>query len=743
MMSREQYRANSPGDDDDYDDNQRRQNRNDRSASQDKINQCEERIAKNIYDTEAWTSLMSEVKAMDIEMARPYYERFVLTYPTAGKYWKQYAEAEMQVSNYDKAEAIFKRCLHSCLNVELWRSYLNYIRDIKEKQDPNQNIAQAAYEYALDHVGKDISSTEIWNEFIDYLRNQKPSLYDQNHGRLRSTFQRAIGNPMHELDRIWRDYEQFENATSKATAKQTIADNQPRFKTAWNKYKEKKNMREGLLINMLARPPCGSHKEEQQKRIWLALIEFEKRNTQRFTNEELQSRVKFIYNQALLCLYHYPEVWYDAAMYCAESNVPTAVEESMDMFERACLALPKNILINLSFADFCEVRKFNDRAKTVYEKLLESRSDSIIFIQYQKFIRRTVSFEAARDVFIRARRADCSYHMYIASAMMEYQINNNANVATKVFELGLKQFINEPIYILNYLKHLEHLNDKNNQRVVFEKVLNTLPKQRAHEIWNKYLEFEEANGDPSTIEKAQTRKDEAYSTELVEVPTNNIMDGNVTLSYDETMRPNRIGKLIDRFRFMDLWPVRPDEMELMELDHNHEAGSHWLILSACAKADKERDVAHLSNAVNHGELRTEDPRRTKLQKDTAAKLKLNKYKQQFFRPNVDQMVLLNSTMAPASLSSIDNYLPEAVIAVLKLVPAHMGMMPNVDFVMESLRVNPLPPPPQQVMPRGGGVKRPNPDDDDDDDDDDGYSGNKPPANDIYGRRRAQKLQKTQ
>jgi cleavage stimulation factor subunit 3 len=142
----------------------------------------------------------------------------------------------------------------------------------------------------------------------------------------------------------------------------------------------------------------------------------------------------------LQCLHHYPEIWYDAATYCASSGVPNAIEEATEMFDKACKALPGNILIHFAYADFHESRKQNDKAKVVsycihflifqiYEKLLETRQDSIVYIQYQKFVRRTVSMEAARDVFIKARKSpDSTYHVYIASAMMEYQANNNPKV---------------------------------------------------------------------------------------------------------------------------------------------------------------------------------------------------------------------------------------------------------------------------------------------------------------------------
>jgi cleavage stimulation factor subunit 3 len=735
------YRA-SPVDDDyiktEEEDDRRNSDRDGkRTASQDKIDICEERIKKNVYDTDAWTTIMSEVQSMDIEAARPYYERFFTTYPTAGRFWKQYVEAEINAGHNDKAEDIFRRSLHSCLNVELWHCYLKYVRN-KEKQD-QQSITQMAYEHALEHVGFDISSSVIWFEYIEYLKNLKVT--DVNHVRLlRLTYQRAIGNPMHEVDRMWKEYENFENMVSKPTAKQVTTEQQPRFKAALNKYKEKKAMREGLLLNMLARPPCGSHKEEQQKRIWLNLIELEKRNTQRLPVEELQKRVKFVYQQALLCLHHYPEIWYDAAMYLAGSGVPTANDEATEMFDRACKALPGNILFHFAYADFHEARKQNDKAKAVYESLLEKKQDPIIYIQYQKFVRRTVSIEAAREVFIKARKSpDCTYHVYIASAMMEYQANNNPKVATKVFELGLKQYIHEPMYILEYLKYLEHLNDKNNQRVVYERVLNTLPKNKAHEIWNKFLEFEYSNGDPQTIEKAEARAAETYSTELVQQSSGSLMDGAyVPLIGDESSRRTRIGTVIDRFKFMDLWPCQAREMELMDLDSNNEAGNHLLVLMATTKAEKEKEEQDLKSV------------RQKVQKDSVAKLKLNKFKQQFYRPDVDQMMVMTSSNIPnpaERMAQIDQTLPEPIIFVLSRVPQYNRSMnvrlPDIEFVMETLRNNQLPPPPQN-MPTQRGVKRTANEaleqEEEEDEDDESYGGvNRPPQNDIYRQRRAKRL----
>ena len=84
--------------------------------------------------------------------------------------------------------------------------------------------------------------------------------------------------------------------------------------------------------------------------------------------------------------------------------------------------------------------------------------------------------------------------------LVHYFLQDKA-IAFKIFELGLKKFSDEPTYVLAYLDHLSHLNgeclahitsclvnrivftlflciEDNNTRVLFEKVLTTMPTDR-------------------------------------------------------------------------------------------------------------------------------------------------------------------------------------------------------------------------------------------------------------------------
>lgn len=126
-----------------------------------------------------------------------------------------------------------------------------------------------------------------------------------------------------------------------------------------------------------------------------------------------------------------------------------------------------------------------------------------------RFTRRTESINAARLIFKRAREDRRSGSaVYKAAAFMEYYCSKDINIACKVFELGLKKFPADVPFIVSYIDFLHHLNEENNIRVLFERVLSSesLPLEKSLEIWNKFLEFESQIGDLPSVVKVETRR---------------------------------------------------------------------------------------------------------------------------------------------------------------------------------------------------------------------------------------------
>lgn len=95
-------------------------------------------------------------------------------------------------------------------------------------------------------------------------------------------------------------------------------------------------------------------------------------------------------------------------------------------------------------------------------------------MQYMKFARRAEGIKSARNVFKKAREDPRSkYHVFVAAALMEYYCSKDKNIAFRIFELGLKKFGDNPDYVLCYIDYLSHLNEDNNTRVLFERVLSS------------------------------------------------------------------------------------------------------------------------------------------------------------------------------------------------------------------------------------------------------------------------------
>ena len=84
----------------------------------------------------------------------------------------------------------------------------------------------------------------------------------------------------------------------------------------------------------------------------------------------------------------------------------------------------------------------------------------------------------------------------------EYQ---SQTLCFRIFDLGLRKFSSSTEFILAYLDYLSHLNEDNNTRVLFERVLTagTLEPRDSLQVWNKFLEFETNIGDLASVVKVE------------------------------------------------------------------------------------------------------------------------------------------------------------------------------------------------------------------------------------------------
>eukprot|EP00268_Persea_americana_P031085 TRINITY_DN3019_c0_g2_i4.p1 TRINITY_DN3019_c0_g2~~TRINITY_DN3019_c0_g2_i4.p1 ORF type:complete len:776 (+),score=159.79 TRINITY_DN3019_c0_g2_i4:570-2897(+) len=664
-------------------------------ADQSKIKKAKESLIVDKYNVEASEILANEAQLLPISEAAPIFEQLLSTFPTVGKFWKQYVEAQMAANNDDATKLIFSRCLLNCLQISLWRCYIRFIRKVNEKKGgEGLEETRKAFDFMLNYVGTDIASGPVWMEYITFLKSLPAATAQEESQRMtsvRKAYQKAIVTPTHHVEQLWKDYENFENSVSRALAKGLLSEYQPKYNSARAVYRERKKYIDEIDWNMIAVPPTGSYKEEQQYLAWKRFLAFEKGNPQRIDSASSIRRVAFTYEQCLMYLYHYPDIWYDYATWHAKSG---SIDSAIKVFQRALKALPDSEVLRYAYAELEESRGAIQPAKKIYESLLANSGSAtaLAHIQFIRFLRRTEGIEAARKYFLDARKSpNCTYHVYVAYAMMAFCLDKDPKVAHNVFEAGLKKFMHEPGYILEYADFLCRLNDDRNVRALFERALSLLPPEESVEVWKRFTQFEQTYGDLASMLKVEQRRKEALSRTGEE--GSSALEGS-------------LHDVVSRYSFMDLWPCSSKDLD-------HLARQEWLARNINKKVDKPTlPYGATSTGTEKGPL---GPITNSMSSLPSSKV---------VYPDVSRMVIydprqkhgseflpsatapglpaisasINTTTNPPSVSSgttkaldeILKVLPPALVTFIAHLPAVEGPSPDVDVVLSVLLQSNIP-----------------------------------------------------
>ncbi|XP_069684937.1 protein suppressor of forked isoform X2 [Periplaneta americana] len=539
----------------------------------DKLQKAQKQVDDSPYDLEAWSLLIREAQSKWIGEMRPLFEKLVATFPSAGRYWKIYIEQEMKARNFEKVEKLFQRCLMKVLNIELWKLYLAYVKETKSTLPTYKEKMAQAYDFALEKIGMDIQSYSIWNDYVNFLKAvEAVGSYAENQkiSAVRKVYQRGVINPMVNIEQLWKDYMSFEQNINPIIAEKMAMERSRDYMSARRVAKEFEAVTRGLNRNSPSVPPTGHPEELKQVDLWKKYIAWEKSNPLRTEDATLITRrVMFAFEQCLLCLGHHPDIWYEAAQFLEQSSklltekgdvnaAKLFSDEAAAVYERATSSLlKKNMLLYFAYADFEEGRLKYEKVHQIYSRFLDipDIDPTLAYVQYMKFARRAEGIKSARTVFKRAREDTRSrFHVFVSAALMEYYCSKDKNIAFRIFELGLKKFSDNPEYILCYIDYLSHLNEDNNTRVLFERVLSSgnLEPEKSVDIWNRFLEFESNIGDLASIVKVEKRR-------------------SAVLGQIKEFEGKETAQLVDRYKFLDLYPCTP--AELRSIGYNEVAST--------------------------------------------------------------------------------------------------------------------------------------------------------------------------
>ncbi|KAK5173126.1 mRNA 3'-end-processing protein rna14 [Saxophila tyrrhenica] len=340
----------------------------------DKVGQLEDRIKEDPKaDTEAWRALIRHYREKgQLDQARKVYERFFAVFPSAAQMWVEWAQMELEENNLSGVEQIFNRSLLSLPNVDMWSTYLDYLRRIHpligDPDGTKRSIISQAFELLLDTVGLDPDAGRLWRDYIDFIKGGPGSIGGtgwqdaQKMDLLRRAYQKAVRMPHGELTKLWKEYDNFELGINKANGRKFLQEQSPHYMTARTALTQLMNKIEGLDRAALPRlPPLyGSAGEDEfgtQVEKWRDWLSWEKEDPLVLKDEDMaayRKRAVYVYKQATMQLRFYPGIWFEAASWCFEQNTEEMTKQGEDFMDRGIEACPESVLLTLKKADRVE-----------------------------------------------------------------------------------------------------------------------------------------------------------------------------------------------------------------------------------------------------------------------------------------------------------------------------------------------------------------------------------------------------
>ncbi|KAF2815523.1 uncharacterized protein BDZ99DRAFT_550397 [Mytilinidion resinicola] len=371
----------------------------------DRIGILEDRIKEDPRgDMDAWLSLISEYRKRNkFDEVRAVYDRFFKVFPTAAEEWVNYCNMELQNDDFYRVEQIFMKSIQSNHHLQLWSTYLDYVRRRNDlSSDPEgkaRAIVQQAFDFVLGNVGIDKDAGNLWQEYLSFIKSAPGSHTSgdwqdlQKMDRMRKAYQRAICIPTQQVQNIWKQYDQFEMGLNKAAGRKFLQEKSAAYMTARSANIKLENITKDLIRTTRPHlPPApgfdGDVEYLHQVEIWKNWISWEKEDPLVLKEDDppaFHQRVLYAYKQALMALRFWPEMWYDAAEFCYQNDL---VQEGDAFLLDGANANPESSLLAFKRADRIElthepeegeegVKRRGDAVREPYNKLLDALYDLV------------------------------------------------------------------------------------------------------------------------------------------------------------------------------------------------------------------------------------------------------------------------------------------------------------------------------------------------------------------------------
>ncbi|TXT07763.1 uncharacterized protein COLE_04687 [Cutaneotrichosporon oleaginosum] len=412
--------------------------------------------------------------------------------------------------------------------------------------------------------------------YLGENKTRNPWEQQQISDNIRKIYQRAVAIPLNNVEALWKNYDAFESAQSKVAAKKYLADRSPAYMTARTALRECRQHTDSLPRPELPPFPNFSDGERRVVGAWRNYIKWEEGNPLQSDDASLVvQRTDYALHKCMAQMRHFPELWHYAATYhlnagradegaaylragvaaCPKSFLLSFALAELEedrknhaechkIFEALISSVNAEVdELQASVAAEVErargpeipaqpgemdgeesdiarmVRERDERGKRVQERRgrdidAARTAAGTAWVMYMRFARRSEGLKAARLVFGKARKSPhITWHVFQASALMEYYSNKDSSVAVRIFELGVRQFSDEVPFVIGYLEFLLSINDDTNARALFERSALKIPPAQARPLWETWARFEYMHGDLAAVHKLEARWATAFPSD--------------------------------------------------------------------------------------------------------------------------------------------------------------------------------------------------------------------------------------
>ncbi|GJJ07957.1 hypothetical protein Clacol_002164 [Clathrus columnatus] len=347
----------------------------------------QKRLEKNRFDPTSWNRLIDLAEESgDLEKIKQAYESLLSAYPNIADAQIAYLEHFMQPGLYPHAEALFNRFLRPSPSVQLWKFYLTYVR--RMNADPStRDMVIKAYEFSLLYIGQDKDSSEIWREYLDFLKaGETHNTWEeqQKMDALRRVYQRVVQIPLENLEQLWSEYNAFEVGLNKITARKFIQDLSKAYMTAKEALKQVRSHLAILCPPPAPVPPTSAGRKpfnlleptspqneghRMRAKSWRAYLQWEEKNPLDIEDKSVyNARVYATYKKAVVRMRFNPETWYMAYSWIEKNIKP---DEAIGYLKNGLDANPASFILNFAYAEALEAAKNYVEVHNLFNRFIE------------------------------------------------------------------------------------------------------------------------------------------------------------------------------------------------------------------------------------------------------------------------------------------------------------------------------------------------------------------------------------